>query len=105
VPLESRSHRLGAETSPPPTLSIAQVTATWDLVVKRLARRRRSLESLLSTARPLRIAGATLVLGFPPQQRFQQELIASEEYRHLLEEELKKTYGMSLEVTTEIYPA
>ena len=103
--LGSHHHRLGAETSPAPSLSIAQVTATWDLVVKRLARRRRSLESLLSTARPLRIAGAMLVLGFPPQQRFQQELIASEEYRYLLEEELKNTYGVSLEVTTEIHPA
>jgi hypothetical protein len=105
VDLGSHGHRLGAETSPSPSLSIAQVTATWDLIVKRLARRRRSLESLLSTARPLRIAGARLVLGFPPQQRFQQELVASEEYRHLLEEELKQTYGMSLEVTTEIHPA
>ncbi len=102
---EARGHHLGPETSPPPAPSIAQVTATWDLVVKRVARRRRSLEPILATARPLRIAGATLVLGFPPQQRFQQELIQSEEYRHLLEEELKKTSGLSLEVTTEIHPA
>jgi hypothetical protein len=32
-------------------------------------------------------------------------LVESEEYRSLLEEELKKAFGVSLEVTTEVYPA
>ena len=76
----------------------------WGHVVKRVSRRRRILETILSTARPLRLAGQTVVLGFPPQQRFQQELIESEEYRRLLEEELQKTFGVVLEVSTELLP-
>jgi hypothetical protein len=76
----------------------------WDHIVKRAARRRRILETILSTARPLRLTGQTVVLGFPPQQRFQQELIESEEYRRLLEEELRKTFGVVLEVSTELLP-
>ena len=72
--------------------------------MKRAARRRRILETILSTARPLRLAGKQVVLGFPPQQRFQQELIQSEDYRHLIEEELRKAFGAELEVTTELYP-
>jgi hypothetical protein len=92
------------KASPSPTLTAAQVTAMWDHIVKRAARRRRILETILSTARPLRLTGQTVVLGFPPQQRFQQELIESEEYRRLLEEELRKTFGVVLEVSTELLP-
>jgi hypothetical protein len=87
---------------PPPTFE--QMTAMWDHVVKRVARRRRILELILAAARPLRVTEAGLVLSFPPQHRFQQELVESEEYRSLLEEEIKKVFGVSLEVTTEVYP-
>jgi hypothetical protein len=80
------------------------VTANWDHVVKRVARRRRVLDTILAAARPLRVTEQRLVLSFPPQHRFQQELVESEEYRSLLEEEVKKTFGVSLEVTTEVYP-
>jgi hypothetical protein len=92
-------------TSQPPMPSVAQVTAMWDYLVKRVARRRRILETILAAARPLRVADQKLVLGFPPQHRFQQELVESEEYRGLLEDELKKAFGVHLEVTTEVYPA
>jgi hypothetical protein len=94
-----------ATTSQSPMPSVAQVTAMWEHVVKRVGRRRRILETILAAARPLRIVEQRLVLGFPPQHRFQQELVESEEYRRLLEEELKKAFGVSLEVTTEVYPA
>jgi hypothetical protein len=86
----------------PPTLE--QVLAMWDQVVKRVARRRRILETILAAARPRRVNQQGLTLSFPPQQRFQQELVESDEYRSLLEEELKKVFGMSMEVTTEVYP-
>ena len=89
----------------PSTPTLDQVTAMWDHVVKRVARRRRILETILAAARPLRVSEQGLVISFPPQHRFQQELVESEEYRSLLEEELKKVFGVSLEVTTEVYPA
>jgi hypothetical protein len=101
---DDRDHRRSSKSSPSPALTTAQVTAMWGHVVKRVSRRRRILETILSTARPLRLAGQTVVLGFPPQQRFQQELIESEEYRRLLEEELQKTFGVVLEVSTELLP-
>jgi hypothetical protein len=80
------------------------VIALWDRVVRRVARRRRIFEPILAAAHPLRISSQGLVLGFPPQHRFQQELVESEEYRNLLEEELMKALGVSLEVTTEVSP-
>jgi hypothetical protein len=102
---QPREQQRMTATSQPPTPTIAQVTATWDRVVKRVARRRRILETILVAARPLRMAGPKLILGFPPQHRFQQELIESEEYRSLLEDELRNTFGMNLEVATELHPA
>jgi hypothetical protein len=90
-------------TSATPTLE--RVIAMWGQVVKRVARRRRILETILAAAHPLRLTERGLVLSFPPQQRFQQELVESDEYRSLLEEELEKVFGVSLEVTTEVYPA
>jgi hypothetical protein len=92
-------------TSSPLMPSVAQVTAMWSHLIERVARRRRILETILSAARPLRVADQKLVLGFPPQHRFQQELVESEEYRSLLEEELQKAFGVRLEVTTEVYLA
>jgi hypothetical protein len=85
-----------------PMPSVAQVTAMWDYLIKRVARRRRILETILAAARPLRVADQKLVLGFPPQHRFQQELVESEDYRSLLEDELRKAFGVHLEVTTEV---
>jgi hypothetical protein len=94
-----------APTPQQTTPTLDQVAAVWDVVVKRVARRRRILETILAAARPLRVTEQRLVLSFPPQHRFQQELVESEEYRSLLEEELKKAFGVSLEVTTEVSPA
>lgn len=101
----TREHQDRSTTDSPSSPTLAQVSATWDYIVKRLSRRRRILETILSTARPIRLTGHCVVLGFPPQQKFQQELIASEDYRRLIEEELKKAFGAELEVTTELYPA
>jgi hypothetical protein len=103
--LEPRDDEPTAAVPQPPAPTVAQVTAMWDHIVKRVARRRRILETILATARPLRVTEQRLVLGFPPQHRFQQELVESEEYRSLLEDELRKAFGVSLEVITEVYPA
>jgi hypothetical protein len=102
--LESRQDQRTAAISPSATPTIEQVIALWDRVVRRVARRRRIFEPILAAAHPLRISSQGLVLGFPPQHRFQQELVESEEYRNLLEEELMKALGVSLEVTTEVSP-
>jgi hypothetical protein len=101
-PRDDVQHAAMPQLSPP---TLEHVTAMWDHVVKRVARRRRILEPILAAARPLRLTAGGLVLGFPLQQRFQQELVESDEYRSLLEEEIKKVFGVSLEVTTEVYPA
>lgn len=85
-------------------VSLALIIARWDRVLKRVGRRRRILETILSTARPVHLEGHTLLLGFPPQSRFQQELMASPEYRGLLEEELTNLFGVALEVTATLHP-
>jgi len=103
--LDSRDDERTAAMPQASTPTLDQVASMWEHIVKRVARRRRILETVLAAARPLRVTGQRVVLSFPPQQRFQQELMESEEYRSLLEAELKKAFGVSLEVTTEVYPA
>jgi hypothetical protein len=85
-------------------VSLTQIEAQWDLVVKRVGRRRRILETILATARPVHLDGRTLFLGFPPQSRFQQELMASPESRGLLEEELTNLFGVTFEVMETFHP-
>jgi hypothetical protein len=90
--------------TPAPMLSLELIAAKWDYILKRVGRRRRILETILSTARPVHLEGHTLRLGFPPQSRFQQELMASPEYCGLLEEELAHLLGVSVEVTATFHP-
>ncbi|MBI3327134.1 MAG: DUF87 domain-containing protein [Nitrospinae bacterium] len=92
------------DTSPSnaPFVSLARVIAVWEHVVRRLGRRRRILETILAYARPVRIFEQTLVVGFPPQHRFHQELLDSPEYRTLLEAEISRTFGVPLQVMTAI---
>jgi len=106
TPPSSVAHRQASDTAQPrpPAVSLAQVATKWEQIVKRLGRRRRSLETILSMARPLRIAERSLVLAFPPPHRFQQELMQSPDYRTLLEEELASMFGVSFEVTTVLDP-
>jgi hypothetical protein len=86
-----------------PEISLTHMTAQWLYLVSRVARRRRILETILSTARPLQIREHTLVVGFPPQHRLQRELFDSPEYRGLLEEELTRVFGQTFAVETVLH--
>jgi len=85
-------------------LSLAHITAEWRGLMKRLGRRRRVLETLLSAAQPIRLTANTLVVGFPPHRRFHQELLDMPDYRSYVEEELTRTFRMRLSVVTAAYP-
>src|SRR5262245_30561843 len=76
--------------------SLAQIAAEWQPLLKRLGRRRRILQTLLSAAHPVRLVDGTLVVGFPPQRRFQQELLDIPDYRSVVEEELARTFHVQL---------
>jgi hypothetical protein len=84
--------------------SLAQITAEWQALLKRLGRRRRILETILGTGHPVRLVDNTLVLGFPPQRRFQQELLDMPDYRGVVEEELQRTFQVQLSVVTALSP-
>jgi hypothetical protein len=84
--------------------SLAQITAEWQALLKRLGRRRRILETILRVGHPMRLVDNTLVLGFPPQRRFQQELLDMPDYRGVVEEELKRTFHVQLSVVTALSP-
>jgi hypothetical protein len=86
-------------------ISLAHVTAQWPQLIKRVARRRRILDTILSTAWPIQLMEHTLVVAFPPQHRLQQELFESPESRGLLEEELSRMFGREFEVETVLHPA
>ena len=93
--------------SPPPQnmpLSLAQVLAEWQMLVKRLGRRRRVLETVLTAGQPLQLNGHTLVIGFSPQRRFHRELLDMPDYRSCVEEELVRTFQVRLSVVTALYP-
>jgi hypothetical protein len=68
-----------------------------------VGRRRRILETILAAARPVHLDGYTLLIGFQPQSRFQHELMASPEYRSILEDELSRLFGVTFEVTATLH--
>ena len=85
-------------------LSLAQVVAGWQMLLKRLGRRRCVLETVLAAGHPLQLTGHTLVVGFPPQRRFHQELLDMPDYRNCVEEELARTFQVRLCVVTTVCP-
>jgi hypothetical protein len=94
------------ESSPPRNtpLSLAQITAEWRMLLKRLGRRRRVLETVLAAGHPIKLIGQTLVVGFSPQRRFHQELLDMPDYRSCVEEELARTFQVRLSVVTALSP-
>jgi DNA polymerase III subunit tau-like protein len=93
--------------SPPPrdfTLSLADITAEWGGLLKRLGRRQRILETLLAAGQPIRVTADTLIVGFPAYRRFHQELLDMSDYRSCVEEELSRIFGTRLSVVTAVYP-
>jgi hypothetical protein len=94
------------ESSPPCNTppSLAQITAEWQMLLKRLGRRRRVLETVLAAGHPIKLTGHTLVVGFSPQRRFHQELLDMPDYRSCVEEELARTFQVRLSVVTALYP-
>jgi hypothetical protein len=90
--------------SPAPESSLAQITASWRALLKRLGRRRRVLGTILTAGRPIRLIDDTLVVGFPPYRRFHQELLDMPDYRTCVEEELARMFHVRLSVVTALYP-
>jgi hypothetical protein len=89
---------------PAPESSLAQITAEWRALLKRLGRRRRVLGTILTAGRPIRLIDDTLVVGFPPYRRFHQELLDMPDYRNCVEEELARVFHVRLSVVTALYP-
>ncbi len=85
-------------------LSLAHITAEWRGILRRLGRRRRVLETLLTAGQPIRLTADTLIVGFPPHRRFHQELLDMPDYRSCVEEELTRTFRRRLSVVTAAYP-
>ena len=94
----------GTSASPPIPLSLAQVSAKWTRVARRLGRHRPVLELILAAGLPVRLVEQTLIVGFSPHRRFQRELLEVPDYRAPVEEELSRTFGVPLAVTTVLQP-
>jgi DNA polymerase III subunit tau-like protein len=90
-----------AQSSP---LTLTQITAEWQTLLKRLGRRHRVLETILTVSRPIRLIDHTLVLGFPPHRRFHQELLDMPDYRACVEAELARTFQVRLSIVTTLHP-
>ena len=87
-----------------PALSLSHIIAEWPLLVKRLGKRRRVLESVLKAGQPLRLIDEALIIGFPPDRRFHQELLDIPEYRSCIEAELARTFSVNLGLGTALHP-
>jgi hypothetical protein len=85
-------------------LTLAQIAAEWQVFLKRLGRRRRVLETILTAAHPVRLTGNTLIIGFPPHRRFHRELFDTPDYRACVEEELAWMFRVRLSVMTALSP-
>jgi hypothetical protein len=99
-----RQQPRGTSASPPIPLSLAQVSAKWTRVARRLGRHRPVLELILAAGLPVRLVEQTLIVGFSPRRRFQRELLEVTDYRVPVEEELSRTFGVPLAVTTALQP-
>jgi hypothetical protein len=104
LPLMNTSSRSEGPSSQIIPLSLAEITAEWQMLLKRLGRRRRVLETVLAAGHPLQLTGHTLVVGFSPQRRFHQELLDMPDYRSQVEEELARRFQVRLSVVTALYP-
>ena len=110
----STSPEVPSMTNAPPTvescasqiscLTLAQIAAGWQVLLKRLGRRRRVLETILTAAHPVRLTGNTLIIGFPPHRRFHRELLDTPDYRACVEEELARMFRVRLSVMTAVSP-
>jgi hypothetical protein len=87
-----------------PPLALAQITTEWQRLLKRLGRRRRVLETILTAGRPVQLTDDTLVIGFPPDRRFHRELLDMPEYRGCVEEGFARMFGVRLSVVPALYP-
>jgi hypothetical protein len=98
--------RTPPECSPQSTspVSLMQIAAEWRVLLKRLGRRRRVLETILTAGQPIRLLGHTLLIGFPPDRRFHQELLDMPDYRACVEEELSRMFEVDLAVATALHP-
>lgn len=85
-----RQQPRGTSASPPIPLSLAQVSAKWKRVARRLGRHRPVLELILAAGLPVRLVEQTLIVGFSPHRRFQRELLEVTDYRVPVEEELSR---------------
>lgn len=102
-----RSRRDSSHRSDPSqvcTVSLTEVLAEWRQLVRRIGRRHRVLEALLAAGQPVRMLEGTLVVGFSPQHLFHKELLDLPEYRTLTEQEISKTFGVMLKLTTTLSP-
>lgn len=99
-----RQQARGTSASPPIPLSLAQVSAQWKRVARRLGRHRPVLELILAAGLPVRLVEQTLIIGFSPHRRFQRELLEVTDYRVPVEEELSRTFGVPLALTTVLQP-
>lgn len=95
-----------SESLPPRNfpLSLEHITAEWRGLLKRLGRRRRVLETILTAGQPIRLIAATLIVGFPPHRCFHRELLDMPEYRGCVEAELTRTFRLRLFVATAAHP-
>ena len=82
-----RQQPRGTSASPPIPLSLAQVSAKWTRVARRLGRHRPVLELILAAGLPVRLVEQTLIVGFSPHRRFQRELLEVPDYRAPVEED------------------
>jgi hypothetical protein len=80
------------------------VSAKWKRVARRPGRHRPVLELILAAGLPVRLVEQTLIIGFSPHRRFQRELLEGPDYRAPVEEELSRTFGVPLAVTTVLQP-
>jgi hypothetical protein len=85
---------------PPLRLTLSHLTAEWPALLKRLGRRRQVLETILTAGRPIQLIGQTLIIEFPLDRRFHQELLDIPDYRECVEEELFRRFRVRLAVGT-----
>jgi DNA polymerase-3 subunit gamma/tau len=98
----SEPAREAQEAPPAPDLKLEQVADAWQRTIVELVRDRQPpAASLLADSKPVKLAGDTLTLEFPPGHDFHRTQLDEPKYKELLRDALYEVTGRRLAVVLE----
>ncbi len=87
-----------APADPQLELSLDKIVRAWSIILTQVQKKKIPLHSLLQEARPLKLEGNVLTLGFPAGAEFHKTQVEKPNYMEVIREVLKEMTGAGLAV-------